>query len=175
MKRIVFFIIIIYSILFFLHIIYVPIHVKKTITINTTTKKLKSQLTDFKEFNTWSPWVKLDPNTIYKYSTSEDTIGTYFTWKGNRKIGSGSQKISHISDNKIIIDIFFENPWKHKATKTFTLDSNNQDSLITLNLLFETKIPFLLNLFSNLNFILNNNYEEGLNSLKIKLEKNSYN
>ncbi|HEY8934860.1 MAG TPA: SRPBCC family protein [Cyclobacteriaceae bacterium] len=69
-------------------------HVERSIVINAKPAQVFNQLNSFKNFNTWSPWAALDPNTKYEYSGPETGVGAFMSWSSEDKnVGSGTQKI----------------------------------------------------------------------------------
>ncbi|WP_250461995.1 SRPBCC family protein [Microbulbifer litoralis] len=51
-------------------------------------------LNNFRNFNRWSPWHQLDPETDYEYSGPAEGVGAAMRWSSeNPSVGSGSQKI----------------------------------------------------------------------------------
>ncbi|SDZ88891.1 SRPBCC family protein [Microbulbifer marinus] len=50
---------------------------------------------NFRNFNSWSPWYQLDPNTQYEYSGPEEGLGAVMSWNSdNPNVGNGSQTIT---------------------------------------------------------------------------------
>lgn len=74
----------------------------ESITIDAPANMAYNQVIDFKKWNSWSPWSKLDSTAIFTYSKRSSGVGARYSWKGNDDIGEGSQKILGTDPNKSI-------------------------------------------------------------------------
>ena len=69
-------------------------HVERSIKINASAEKLFPYVNDFKQFNKWSPWYGIDPNTQYTHSGPESGKGSKMSWVSDHsEVGTGSQEI----------------------------------------------------------------------------------
>lgn len=50
-------------------------------------------LSDLRTQSEWSPWYHLDPDAVFTYSGPSSGVGHKSSWKGNEKVGQGSQEI----------------------------------------------------------------------------------
>lgn len=83
--------------------------VERAIVINAPTATVFAVMRDFEQFNQWSPWAELDPNTQYTYSGTRGEVGAKYEWRGNSAVGAGSQEITAIENNQsIAIHLIFE-------------------------------------------------------------------
>ncbi len=83
------------------------IHVERTVVIAAPKSSVFATLTNLHEFNTWSPWAKLDPDATYTYSGPDVGIGAHMAWSGP-KTGTGTQEIIAIdSDRRITLALDF--------------------------------------------------------------------
>lgn len=70
------------------------VHVERSIVINAPPSTVFALINDFRKFNLWSPWAKLDPNTQYTFSGPDSGVGAKMAWHSeNRDVGSGQQQI----------------------------------------------------------------------------------
>ena len=69
-------------------------HMERSIEIEASAEKVFIQLNSFKNFNEWSPWAELDPNTEYTYEGPEEGVGAIMYWKSDDpNVGNGMQEI----------------------------------------------------------------------------------
>ncbi|SHE85772.1 Polyketide cyclase / dehydrase and lipid transport [Microbulbifer donghaiensis] len=58
---------------------------------------------NFRNFNDWSPWYQLDPNTQYEYSGPKEGLGAVMSWSSdNPNVGSGSQTITASEPDSLV-------------------------------------------------------------------------
>lgn len=76
-------------------------HMERSIVINASPALVFQQLTNYKNFNTWSPWAAMDPSAKYTFEGPEAGPGTKMSWVGDEsKVGSGSQWIIEQEENR---------------------------------------------------------------------------
>ena len=145
-------------------------HLERSIIINTNQETAFNTLNSFKEFNKWSPWHKLDPQTEYTQTGPESGVGASMTWKSDkREVGSGSQEIVESTPYSTIkVKLEFGTDI---SDSTYQLSSVSDGVEVTwgFDADFGYNIPgryFGLMLES----LLGPSYEEGLANLKTHLE-----
>jgi len=75
-------------------------HVERSIVIDTSPENIWPHISDFKAWESWSPWYAKDPSAKFTYSGEPGTVGHRAAWNSeNPKVGSGSQEIVQIKDN----------------------------------------------------------------------------
>lgn len=76
---------------------------ERTVTVKASPALVYGYLNGFKQFNHWSPWAALDPNTRYTYSGPDSGVGARQEWvSDNASVGSGSQEIIAVTPNEQI-------------------------------------------------------------------------
>ena len=79
------------------------VHLERSISINAKPTTVFTYLNGFKNFNKWSPWAALDPNTKYTYEGPLMGVGAKQSWSSEDKnVGSGSQEITAVQENEQI-------------------------------------------------------------------------
>jgi len=144
---------------------------QESMTIDAPANMVYNQVNDFKNWEAWSPWSKLDPDAINTYSEKTSGVGAKWSWKGNDKIGEGTQAIVSSEKGKSIRTSLEFNGFNGTSYSdwSFTPDGNKTkvswgfDGAET-NLLFR---PF--NLFMKGG--LKKTYKEGLAKMKGIVEK----
>lgn len=70
------------------------LRVERQITIHAPTAQVYPYVSDFRLFNQWSPWAKIDPDIQFRYEGAERGQGAIVHWRsGHARVGKGSQKI----------------------------------------------------------------------------------
>ncbi len=70
------------------------IHVERSTVIHAAPSAVFALVNDFRKFNLWSPWAKLDPNTQYTFSGADSGVGAKMEWHSeHRNVGNGQQQI----------------------------------------------------------------------------------
>ncbi len=68
--------------------------VERSSLIHATPSAVFMYLNDFRKFNLWSPWAKLDPNTQYTFSGPDQGVDAKMEWRSeHRNVGNGQQQI----------------------------------------------------------------------------------
>lgn len=68
--------------------------VERSVLIDASPATVYTVLNGFRQFNRWSPWADIDPQTVYTYSGPPTGVGARQRWTSqNPAAGSGSQEI----------------------------------------------------------------------------------
>jgi effector-binding domain-containing protein/uncharacterized protein YndB with AHSA1/START domain len=79
------------------------VHVERTIVIDAPAATVYALVDGFKQFNKWSPWAALDPNTQYTQTGPTFGVGAKQSWVGDpKKVGSGSQEIIEVKPYSMV-------------------------------------------------------------------------
>ncbi len=78
-------------------------HVERSIVIDAPPEQVFELANNIKNFNQWSPWHPIDPNTEYTFSGPEEGQGAKMAWHSdNKDVGSGTQTITQSQPNELI-------------------------------------------------------------------------
>jgi effector-binding domain-containing protein len=69
------------------------LHISKSMEINAPAAVVFDQFNTLKNWEQWSPWIKMDPQSERKYFGSGSGVGSGYTWKGE-KTGEGKLTIT---------------------------------------------------------------------------------
>ncbi|HEY6619327.1 MAG TPA: SRPBCC family protein [Steroidobacteraceae bacterium] len=99
--------------------------VKRFVTISRPASLVYATVNSFVLFPKWSPWQDLDPNMIQTTEGPRDGVGAKLIWKGNDKVGSGTQLITASStDQSVASNLDFGEMGVAKSLVTLTPDGN---------------------------------------------------
>jgi effector-binding domain-containing protein len=99
--------------------------VKRSVTINRPASLVYATVNSFVLFPKWSPWQDLDPNMSQSTEGPRDGVGAKLIWKGNDKVGSGTQLITaSTADQAVASDLNFGDMGTAKSLVTLAADGN---------------------------------------------------
>ena len=144
--------------------------VVREVSINAPASKVFPYANDYRKFNQWSPWAKLDPDTVYTFSGAEQGVGAKMEWSSKHEhVGKGAQEILESRPNEFIktrLDFGFNDP----STATFTFEESSGTTTVTWT--FETYLGNTISRYFGmmLDSWVGESYEKGLSSLKTLVE-----
>jgi hypothetical protein len=71
-------------------------HIEKSIVINATAASIFPEVSNYKNFNVWSPWTKMHPHT---FQGTQANVGSRMIWEDS-KTGVRVQRIEEVEQNK---------------------------------------------------------------------------
>ena len=147
------------------------VHVERSTTIDAPAERVFALISDFNEWDKWSPWAAMDPNA--EYEMSGEGVGQRMAWKSEmREVGSGSQEIIEINPpRKMVTQLDFGEMGGGRATfdiepmgeaskVTWSLDTNMREGVPVLRQPMATYMGFFMDKF------MDKPYTEGLANLK---------
>ena len=101
--------------------------VERSINITTPISQVFSEVNDFRRWDAWSPWAKIDPNAKTTFSWPSSGEGAVFGWEGNKDIGKGTMRIVESRPNELIsFSSEFVEPFAGKSETQFTFKPADQ-------------------------------------------------
>ncbi len=67
--------------------------VRREAVIDAPTRQVFAAINDLRNWESWSPWAKLDPNAKTHYDGPAAGPGAAFEWSGDKRIGAGRMTI----------------------------------------------------------------------------------
>ncbi|MEM8999309.1 MAG: SRPBCC family protein [Bacteroidota bacterium] len=147
--------------------------VSRTIEIAKPRTKVFEYLNSLQRQDEWSPWAKKDPNMEKKFTGTDGEVGAVSHWKGNKQVGEGEQEITRIVDGeRIESELRFLKPWKSTSDAYIvTEEVTTNKTKVIWGFSGKNKFPMsIMMLFMNMDKAVGKDFEEGLSSLKEKLE-----
>jgi uncharacterized protein YndB with AHSA1/START domain len=147
--------------------------IERSTTIKAPPERIFALINDFRQWEAWSPWEKLDPALKRAYSGAPSGKGAVYEWTGNKNVGAGRMEIVESSPPaKIVLSLDFSAPFEAHNQVQFSLDSRGESTTLTQSMYGPS--PFvskLLGLFFNMDKMVGEKYDEGLASIKAIAEK----
>lgn len=148
--------------------------VSRSIVIDSPRDKVFKALRSLKNQDEWSPWAKKDPNMKKEYDGTDGEVGSITRWAGNKEVGEGEQIITKIVDGERVEgELRFFKPWKSESDCYFEAeDADDGKTKVTWGFSGKNKFPFsIMMLFMSMDKMVGKDFEEGLATLKTKMEK----
>lgn len=146
-------------------------HNEQSVVINAPKEKVWQYTNSMKAFNTWNPWMEMDPNLTVTYKGTPGEVGDGYHYKGNDKVGEGEQEITAIVPfEKVATKMHFIQPMDDTANSDVLLASEGFKTKVTwtidyeINTLFKPMKPLMTSQ-------MNKSFSEGLAKLKALSEK----
>lgn len=96
--------------------------VVRTATISSPPSEVFTLINDFHNWESWSPWAKLDPAMKTTYEGSSSGTGSIYTWNGNSDVGEGRMTILESRPNDAIrVKLEFIRPFPDSSNVEFNL------------------------------------------------------
>lgn len=149
--------------------------VERSITINKSKSEVFQYIKYIKNQDNYSKWANMDPDMEKYYKGVDGNIGFVSGWKSdNENVGSGEQEITNIVEgDKIEVELRFMEPFE-STQKAYMATEAFRDSLTIVEWGFNGKMNYpsnLMLLFWDMEEMVGNDLQEGLNNLKALLEK----
>jgi Polyketide cyclase / dehydrase and lipid transport len=146
--------------------------IARTGTIAAPASAIFPHVNNLQNWEAWSPWAKLDPNSKTTFEGSAEGVDAKMSWVGNNKVGVGSMTIteSRPSDS-IQFKLEFLKPMQATNIAEFTFKPDGDQTAVTWTMTgtnnFMAKV---MGLFMNCDKMCGGMFEQGLASLKAVVE-----
>ena len=147
--------------------------VERTATINAPAETVFALVNDFRQWDTWSPWEKLDPNMKKTHSGSPSGVGAVYAWEGNSDAGAGQMEITEsVPPSSVTIDLDFTAPFESSSVTEFTLVPVGDATTVTWSMHGRNQfLGKLMSVFISMDAMVGKDFEEGLANLKARAEE----
>lgn len=142
--------------------------IERSTQIDAPADVVFAQVNDFKRWDAWSPWAKLDPSMTTTIDGAAQGVGATYAWSGNSQVGEGRMTITESRPNeKIGVRLQFIKPWQATNTATFRFDSLGQATKVTW--VMEGTNNFIgkaVGLFMDMDAMIGKEFDKGLAQMK---------
>lgn len=145
--------------------------VSRSIRIAEQPEKVFPYVNDFRQFNRWSPWANIDPDTRYEFSGPDTGVGARLEWSSeDPSVGKGSQEIiESVAPSKVATRLEFDG--QGDAVANYLLAPNDGGTEVTW--LFDVDWgynPLGRYMGLMMDKMVGASYEDGLQKLKLLAE-----
>jgi hypothetical protein len=146
--------------------------VQRAAAIKAPPERISAVLSDFRAWEAWSPWEKLDPKMKRTYSGEPKGKGARYAWSGNSEVGEGSMTITEAQASRVALDLDFVRPFEGHNKVVFTLAPKGEATEVTWNMSGPSPyITKVIQVFCDMDGMIGKQFEAGLASLKAVTEK----
>jgi len=141
--------------------------------IDASPAEVFAHVNDFHKWEDWSPWAKLDPNSTATFEGKDSGEGAVFKWSGNDEVGVGTMTIIESKPtDRIKIRLDFEKPMQDTSEAEFTFVPEGDKTKVTWSMYGDQSfMEKAVCLFMNLDKMVGEKFEEGLENMKAVVEK----
>jgi uncharacterized protein YndB with AHSA1/START domain len=144
--------------------------VQRSITIAARPEAVYATVVDFRQWERWSPWAKLDPKQ--KTTLVGEGVGAVYTWDGDDKVGAGRMTIVEaVPSSKVGIKLEFLRPFESMSQTSFLVVPEGSGSRVNW-LMSGTNgmVARAMSVFMDMDKMIGPDFEKGLASLKGEVE-----
>lgn len=148
-------------------------HIERTATIAAKPPQVFPYINNLHLWEQWSPWAKMDPTAKQTYSGPEAGVDARVHWAGNSDVGEGSMTITESKPHeRIVIRLDFIKPMVGTSMAIFTFKPEDANTVVNWRMEGENGfIGKAFSLFCNMDSMVGEQFEHGLNNIKTTVEK----
>lgn len=147
--------------------------IERSVKVSASPADLFAILRDFRQFEHWSPWEKLDPKMVKTFEGETGASGSYYHWSGNKEVGEGTMTVLDTqTDEGVDLRLEFFRPFASQAKVRWSITPAGDGSQI-VTWTMKGKHPNLMAkaFGAVMSSMLTKNFDEGLAKLKAHAEK----
>jgi len=141
--------------------------VERSITMAVPPEAVYQQISDFKAWDRWSPWAKLDPKMKTEFGGTPGAPGSTYHWVGDDKVGEGRMTLTEAAPPlRLAIKLEFIKPFAAVNDTAFTLAPQGAGTKVTWAMTGQN--PFLskvMMVFMDFDKMIGKDFEKGLAQL----------
>ena len=147
--------------------------VQRSASIKAPPEKIYALIADFKQWRTWSPYEKLDPQMKRTLSGADSGQGAVYAWDGDDKAGAGRMEITEARPGSLVgIKLDFLKPFEAHNKAEFTLAPEGEATRVTWSMYGpQPYFAKLMGTFFDMDHMIGKDFEAGLATLKSATEK----
>ena len=145
--------------------------VSRSVRIDAPPAEVFPYVNDFRQFNRWSPWFGIDPDTEYEFSGPASGVGAKLEWSSeDPNVGKGSQEIvASVEPERVDTRLEFDG--QGDANAAFVLVPKEGGTQVTWQFDVEWGYnPIGRYMGLMMDEMVGKSYEEGLQKLKLLAE-----
>lgn len=142
--------------------------VSRTLTMTAPAPEIFAQVNDFRRWEAWSPWAKLDPAAKVSFEGPAAGKGAIFAWSGNSKVGEGRMTlVESIPDNLVRARTDFVKPFVGSSYSEFVLRPEGNGTAVSWTMFGQNDfIGKAMCLVISMDKMLGGEMDKGLASIK---------
>ncbi len=151
--------------------------VTRTALIAAPAPEVFAQVNDFRKWEAWNPWAKIDPAMKQTYQGAPSGTGAIYTWTGNNEVGEGRMTITESRPSDLIrIKLEFFKPFAATNTAEFTFKPEGDQTAVTWSMTGKNNfMAKAAHLVMDMDKVVGGQFEKGLSQMKAIAETSSEN
>ncbi len=106
--------------------------IERSTTIAAQPADVFPNVNDFRKWDAWSPWAKLDPDAKVTFAGPESGAGAVMNWAGNDKVGEGKQTIVESKADELVRNkVEFVKPFVGSVNSEFAFKPEGGTTQVT--------------------------------------------
>jgi hypothetical protein len=146
--------------------------ITRSATMSADAPMVFAQVNDFHNWQAWSPWEKLDPDMQRTYEGPTSGEGAVYTWSGNSDVGEGRMTLTDSRPDELVrIKLEFIKPFAATNTTEFQFEPRDGQTEVTWTMTGQNNfMSKAFGLFVDMDKMIGNDFEKGLNQMKAVVE-----
>jgi hypothetical protein len=142
--------------------------VERRATMRAPATTVHAQIADFRRWQAWSPWERIDPTLERRFSGAASGKGAVYEWSGKGKAGAGRMEILDAPvPSKVVIQLDFIKPFAARNSTVFALAPQGDGTQVTWTMTGPSPfIARIMGLFMNFERLVGRDFEAGLANLR---------
>ena len=148
-------------------------HVERNVAIKASPEKVFPLINDLHNWPRWAPQDREDPTIKRTFSDATSGVGATSQWSGSGNTGQGLMTITESDPPRsVTIAVDWQRPFAARNINEFRLEPDGSGSRVTWSMtgpnLFIMK---LMSVFTNMDRMMGQHFERGLQNLKADAEQ----
>ena len=142
--------------------------VERSTTIEASPNDVFAKVVDLRAWDDWSPWAEMDPEMNKTYTGDPGTVGSGYSWNGNRKVGEGRMTVKEVdAQERVAIDLEFIKPFKSQSVTEVSVAPAGDGSQVTWTMTGKHNwMSKIMGIFKSMDKMVGPDFEKGLAKLK---------
>jgi hypothetical protein len=147
-------------------------HVSRSTLVSASPAALFAEVNELPRWQGWSPFEKLDPAMKRSFAGPAAGVGAVYAWEGNSEAGTGRMTVTESRPvERVVVRLDFLKPLEGTSHATFTFVPEGGQTRVTWAMAGHNGyLGKLFCLFVNIDKTVGGQFEEGLATLKAKVE-----
>lgn len=146
--------------------------ISRSIIIASTPEIIFPYINNSAKANDWMPWKESDPNVQMVYTGPEEGLGSMSSWESTGKMGTGKAVVVESALNRSVkTQLTYTKPMVMSQLAEVSLEPEAEGTRVTWSVTGENSfMGRLMCLFLNMDKLVGDEFEKGLQNLKKTLE-----
>lgn len=148
-------------------------HISRSATIAASPDMVFALINDLRQFNTWNPFAKRDPQNVITYDAVTAGVGGAYHWQGEKSGAGRLQITTSVPPRRVTAKLDFSKPFEAHNTVDFTVQAQG-DSACAVTWAMQGPMPYfnrLVTVFFDMDKTVGKDFDAGLAHLKALAER----